>query len=118
MGGCPNLSGQMLFAPHDPVMTGAAGAGVFPAKTVQILWDVAMDTNVVPAAGSFTITDQGVPEVPNAVVWGAGNRLDLGFVGQAGSGPSSVSLNNIDNNLRSAADLAVAAAPQTENFTS
>lgn len=103
--------------PHDPLMVGALGLGAWPAKLVHITWDVAMDTGVTPAVGSFTITDQGVPGAPIAVGWINPVTLQLNYAGQMGGGAGTVTLDVMDSNLRSAADLAVAAAPQSQNFT-
>lgn len=98
-------------------MIGAVGIGAFPFRQVNVEWDVPMDTSVIPALGSFTVFNDGVPFVPTVINWFSPTVLILTYGGAVGAGTGIVSLDVCDPNLRSAADLAIACAPQSVEFT-
>ncbi|MBW7992804.1 MAG: hypothetical protein FVQ84_22680 [Planctomycetes bacterium] len=109
MGGLAKDFSRISFLPPSPVFTG--GTYIFPLLTVDVNFDRAMDTGVLPSLASFEIILDGVPETPSLLLWVDGDTLRLTI-----SGPATVSLVvrllTQDSNLRSAAGT-FARAPQS-----
>lgn len=112
MGGCRNRSVTTSFAPPSPNAIGHTYPA--PGLPLDIIFDKAMDTSVVPALGNFEIVVDGVPETPTGRAWQNPTTLQFTFV----SVPAISGVWNqlqIDTNLRGS-DMSLVKLPQSQTF--
>lgn len=82
MGDCRNLSEPIPFVPSKPVIVDCEVTIPVPgAMAVNIIFDQPMDTALLPAVGTFTITSDGVPLVTTPIAWATPTKLGCNTVG-------------------------------------
>lgn len=79
---------------------------------MQVWFDLPMDTDAIPAVGSFEVLFDGVPQTPTLCTWPTPDHLQLAITPGF---PVTVSVNllSVDLNLRSSVGT-VAIAPQSQ----
>jgi hypothetical protein len=86
------------------------GIHIPPIPLVQAVFDLNMDTGVLPALASFEVVIDGIPQTPLTRAWFSSTVLDLGITGSA-STSAVIKLLTVDSLLRSDTGV-VATAPQ------